>query len=89
MRRSDCGGRVPASSNLKVGGPSRNCTAKLVVHEPPKDGSWHATDVELVHALVPHAVWMPTVAEGVGSFAPKLSPVIVTEVPPPATVVGV
>jgi hypothetical protein len=46
------------------------------------------TDVELVHALVPHAVLRPHVAEGVGSVAPKLSPVIVTEVPPPAAVVG-
>jgi hypothetical protein len=60
------------------------CTAKLIP-EAPQDGSWHMTDVELVHALVPHAAYRPDFAVSVGSFAPKLTPVIVTEVPPPAS----
>jgi hypothetical protein len=64
----------------------RTCTAKLVVPGPPKDGSWHMTDVELIHALVPHAVYrLGDFAVSVGSFAPKLTPVIVTEVTPPAS----
>ncbi len=58
------------------------CTAKL---KPEAPGSWHATDVELVHALVPHAAYRPDFAVGVGFVVPKLTPVIVTEVPPLAS----
>ncbi len=62
--------------------PSRR-TSKLVVPEPPEDGSRHVIVFPLVHAVVPHAILTPdTIAVGVGSIVPKLSPVIVTEVPP-------
>ncbi len=56
-------------------------TSNLAVPEPPEDGSWHATDVKAVQAVVPHCT-PATDAVSEGFAAPKLTPVIVTEVPP-------
>ncbi len=67
-------------------------TSNLAIAEPLEDGSRHTTELEAVHVVVPHAAYelmlavVPDAqerpAEGEGFVAPKLSPVIVTEVPP-------
>ena len=85
---SDRGGRVPGGlSNTNVAGPCPTSapyvTSNLAVPEPPEDGSWHAIVLESVHAVVWHAILtLDTIAVGVGSIVPKLTPRIVTEVPP-------
>ena len=83
---SDRGGRVPGGlSNTNVAGPCPTSapyvTSNLAVPEPPEDGSWHATDVKAVHAVVPHCT-PATDAVSEGSVVPKLTPLIVTEMPP-------
>jgi hypothetical protein len=61
-------------------------TSNLAVAEPLQDGSRHMTELQAVHVVVPHAAYEPDTqyrpTEGEGFVAPKLTPRIVTEVPP-------
>jgi hypothetical protein len=50
---------------------------------PPRfDAGEHATPVADVHEVLLHSIDSSSDAEGLGSFEPKLSPLMVTDTPP-------
>ena len=82
-RRTAAQAPVPSKLNCPACVPTRPATVTAVRLVPPRyDAAAHASAVTVNHEVLLHCTDSSSDAEGLGSFAAKLSPLMVTDAPP-------
>ena len=82
-RRTAAQAPVPSKLSFPACVPTTPATVTAVrLAPPPYDAGEHATAVADVHEVLLHSTDSSSDADGVGSFAAKSSPLMVTDTPP-------
>ena len=82
-RRTAAQAPVPSKLNCPACVPTTPATVTAIrLAPPPYDAGEHATAVADVHEVLLHSTDSSSDADGVGSFAAKSSPLMVTNTPP-------